>query len=128
MSIRTERVASLIKEEIGAILTREYNDPTLGFMTVTDVRVTPDLRLARVFFSVLGPEKVREKTMRFLEAERSHIRGLVGSRLRLRFVPDLEFRLDTTLDRVDRINALLKEIHKEKPEGDNGATGGPSEG
>ena len=58
----------------------------------------------------------------------AHIRGLVGSRLRLRFVPDLEFRLDTTLDRVDRINALLKEIHKEKPEGDNGATGGPSEG
>jgi ribosome-binding factor A len=128
MSIRTERVASLIKEEIGAILIREYNDPSLGLTTVTEVRVSPDLRIARVFFSIFGAPGVREKTMRFLETERSHMRGLVGSRLRLRFVPDLEFRLDTTLDRVDRINALLKEIHKAKPEGDDGDSGGSATG
>jgi ribosome-binding factor A len=114
MSIRTERVASLIKEELGQILTREYRDPSLGFTTVTEVRMTPDLRIARVFFSVFGSPEVQKKTMEMLEAERSHIRRLIGGRLRLRFVPDLEFRHDTTLDRVDRINTLIKAIHQEK--------------
>jgi ribosome-binding factor A len=114
MSIRTERVASLIKEELGEILTREYNDPTLGFTTVTEVRMTADLRIARVFFSIFGNPDVQKKTMKMLESERAHIRRLIGGRLRLRFVPDLEFRHDTTLERVDRINSLLKSIHQEK--------------
>jgi ribosome-binding factor A len=114
MSIRTERVASLIKEEIGAILTREYSDPAMGFTTVTEVRMTPDLRIARVFFSIFGSPEVQKKTMVMLESERPHIRRLIGSRLRLRFVPELEFRHDTTLDRVERINSLIKSIHQEK--------------
>lgn len=112
MSIRTARVASLIKEEIGAILIREYSNPALGFITVTDVMVTGDLRIAKVYFSVMGTPEVQRKTMEMLEDEKGHIRGIVGSHLRMRFIPELQFYHDTTMDRVERINTLIREIHK----------------
>jgi len=113
MSIRTERVASLIKTEIGSILTREYNDPSFGFITVTDVKMSPDLRIAKVAFSIFGDDARKAKTMDMLEDEKSHIRGLVGSRLRLKFTPSLQFYRDDTLDTVDRINQLIKKIHED---------------
>jgi ribosome-binding factor A len=112
MSIRTERVASVIKEEIGTLLVRDYNNPTYGFITVTDVRVTGDLKLAKVMFSIMGTPEVQKKTMAMLEGERSHIRGMVARKLTLRFIPDLQFYHDTTMDRVHRINTLINEIHK----------------
>jgi len=112
MSIRTARVASLLKEEIGAILIREYSNPAFGFTTVTDVTVTGDLRIAKVYFSVMGPPEVQRKTMEMLEGEKGHIRGIVGSHLRMRFIPELQFYHDTTMDRVERINTLIREIHK----------------
>ena len=112
MSIRTERVASLLKEELGAILVRDYRDPSYGFITVTDVSVTRDLRIAKIYFSIMGNPEVQKKTMALLERERSHLRGLLGSRLHLRLVPELLFYQDTTLDRVQRINDLINEIHK----------------
>ncbi len=112
MSIRPSRVASLIKEEIGGILIRDYRSTSHGFITVTDVTVTPDLRIARVYFSVMGSPEVQKKTMAMLEEERGHIRGIVGSHLRMRFVPELQFYHDTTMDRVDRINTLIREIHR----------------
>jgi ribosome-binding factor A len=115
MSIRTERVASLIKTEIGTILTREYNDPSFGFITVTDVKMTPDLRIAKVAFSIFGNEEQKAGTMRMLEDEKSHIRGLVGSHLRLKFTPALQFYRDDTLDTVDRINQLIRKIHDDDP-------------
>ena len=122
MSIRTERVASLIKSEIGTILTREYNDPTLGFITVTDVKMSPDLRIAKVAFSILGNEELKAKTMRMLEEEKSHIRGAVGSRLRLKFTPALQFYRDDTLDTVERINQLIKKIHDDGPQEEGGSS------
>lgn len=114
MSIRTERVASLIKEEIGAILIREYRDSTYGFTTVTDVKVTADLKIAKVYFSVFGGTAVQERTMAMLEDEKGHIRGLVAAHLHLKFTPALQFFHDNTLDRVDRINHLIKKIHDEE--------------
>lgn len=111
MSIRTERVASLIKEEIGAILIRDYSDRSHGFTTVTDVRMTPDLKIARVYFSVFGTPEVRKKTMAVLEGDRAQMRKVVGSHLRMKFTPSLQFYLDDTLDHVDRINSLIKKIH-----------------
>lgn len=120
MSIRTERVASLLKEELGALLIRDYNDPSYGFITVTEVRVTGDLRIANIAFSIMGAPDVQERTMAMLEAERSHIRSIMGSKLRLRFVPELHFHHDTTMDRVHRINTLINEIHRN----DGGKTDG----
>jgi ribosome-binding factor A len=114
MSIRTERVASLIKEEIGAILIREYTDKSYGFITVTEVKVTADLKIAKIYFSIFGDPAVQERTMAMLEDEKQHIRGLVASHLRLRFTPALQFFHDNTLDRVDRINHLIKKIHDEE--------------
>ena len=114
MSIRTERVASLLKEEVGAILQREYNDPSLGFITVTDVRVTADLRIAKIYFSIFGSDEVRQRTMAFLEGEKPQIRSLLAGRIRLRFMPVLELYRDDTLDRVERINTLLKKIDDER--------------
>jgi len=113
MTIRAERVASLIKEEIGAILIREYNGQAVGFTTVTDVRMSPDLKIARIYFSVFGRADVKEQTMGWLEQEKPHIRGLLASHLRMKFTPALQFFLDDTLDQVDRINTLIKKIHDE---------------
>jgi ribosome-binding factor A len=111
MSIRTERVASLIKEEVGAILIREYRDRAHGFTTVTDVKMTPDLKIARVSFSVFGSPDARQKTMALLEEDKPHIRQIVGSHLRMKFTPALQFFLDQTMDHVDRINTIIKKIH-----------------
>ena len=119
MSIRTERVASLIKEEIGAIMTREFSDPSFGFITVTDVKMTPDLKIAKVAFSVFGNADVRTKTMKMLEQQKSYIRGLVGSHMSLKFTPALQFYLDDTLEHVDRINTLIKQIHSDDKQADD---------
>ena len=111
MSIRTERVGSLIKEEMGALLTREYSGSGMGFTTVTEVRVTPDLKIAKVYFSILGNPEVQSRTMAYLEEEKQHIRGLIASHLRMKFTPALLFFLDDTLNQVERINTLIKKIH-----------------
>ncbi len=114
MSIRTERVASLLREEIGAILIREYRDKAYGFITVTDVTVTADLKIAKIYFSIFGEAAVQEKTMAMLKDEKQHIRGIVASHLHLKFTPALQFFHDNTLDHVDRINHLLKKIHDDE--------------
>ncbi len=114
MSIRAERVASLIRHEIATMVSREYSDPGLGFITVTDVRVTPDLRLAKISFSVLGDQNLKDQTMKMLNGDKSRIRNILGPRLQLKFIPTLEFSLDDTLDRVERINTIIKKIHDEQ--------------
>jgi len=115
MSIRTGRVASLIKEEIGALLVREYNDPAYGFITVTDVEMSPDLRVAKVYFSVFAKPDVQASTMAMLEEEKGRIRSVVGSQMKIRFIPELHFYLDGTQDRVERLNRIFKQIHKDDP-------------
>lgn len=112
MSIRTERVASLIKEEIGAIILREYSSTAYGFITVTDVSMSPDLKIAKIYFSIFGPAEKQEKTMEMLNEEKQHIRGEIAHRVHLKFVPTLHFYHDTTMDEVDKINRLLSKIHK----------------
>ena len=114
MAKRPERVASLLKEELASILMREYADQTVALTTVTDVRMSPDLRIARIYISVFGDNEAKERTMELLEAERGHIRGMIGARVRLRFTPELVFVRDDTLDRVERINTLIKQIHRDE--------------
>lgn len=114
MSIRTERVASVIKHELGEIISREYNEPSFGFITVTDVRMSPDLKIAKIAISIFGADDVREKTLKMLESEKAHIRGLIGSRIQMKFTPALQFYHDNTLDNVDRINTLIKKIHDDE--------------
>lgn len=114
MSVRAEKVGSLIKEEISVIIQRDLSEPPNGFITVTDVRMSADLRIAKVYVSIFGPPDVKEMTLKLIEANKKEIRSLVGSRIRLKFTPEIHFHLDETLDRVETINNLIKKIHNEK--------------
>ncbi len=118
MSLRTERVASLIKEEVSSLFTREYRDPSFGFITVTDVHMSPDLRIAKIYISVMGDNGVKERTMKMLEEKKSEIRSFIGQRVRLKFTPSVHLFIDETLDRVEKINSLIKQIHEN--DGKNG--------
>ena len=112
MSLRTERVASLIKEEVGMIMTREYQDPSYGLITVTDVHMTPDLRIAKIYVSIMGTPEVKERTLAMLERQKPEIRSGLGRHLRMKFIPIVQFYVDETLDRVEKINRIIREIHK----------------
>ena len=111
MSIRTERVASLIKEEVGEIILREYRSTAYGFITVTDVTMSPDLKIAKIYFSIFGPPEQQQLTMEMLEEQKQHIRGEVAHRVRLKFTPALQFYHDKTMDEADKINRLISKIH-----------------
>lgn len=112
MSVRTEKVASVIKEEIGELFTRKFNGGTYGFLTVTDVHMSADLKIAKVYVSILGNKDVSERTLKLLEEQKPNIRHIVGSHVRLKFTPEIHFFLDDTMDRVERIENLIKQIHK----------------
>jgi ribosome-binding factor A len=113
MSLRTERVASLIKEEVGMLFTREYRDPAYGFITVMDVHMSPDLRIAKIYVSIMGTPDIRTRTMEMLEHNKPEIRSFIGSHIRLKFTPSVQFYIDETLDRVEKIENLIKQIHKD---------------
>ncbi|PSQ98834.1 MAG: 30S ribosome-binding factor RbfA [Bacteroidetes bacterium QS_9_68_14] len=117
MSVRTERVAELIQQEVAKILQREYAERLQPMVTVTDARVTPDLSIAYLYASVLGDEKEqREATFRHLEALAPEVREKLASEIRhqLRIVPELKFFLDETHQRVERLNTLFDQIQKER--------------
>ena len=113
MTTRQNRVRELLRSEVSDILHRELKDPRLGFITVTDVTLTADLKIAKVFFSVLGSLEEQARAMKMLDQQKPHIRSVVASHLRLKFVPALQFYHDDTLNQVDRINRILKKIHGE---------------
>ncbi|MDD8016742.1 MAG: 30S ribosome-binding factor RbfA [Bacteroidota bacterium] len=113
MSIRTERVASLIRQELGTILSREFSgSKEFGFATVTETRMTPDLRVARIHVSIMGSPEKQEKTMKYIQNQKGHYRSVLSSRISLRFTPTLEFFHDTSLDNAMHIEELIKQIHK----------------
>ncbi|MBZ5560118.1 MAG: 30S ribosome-binding factor RbfA [Acidobacteriia bacterium] len=116
---RPDRVADQLRAELATLLAREVHDPGIGFVTLTRVQVTPDLQQARVFYTTLGDEKARANSGRALGRAASFLRRQIGSRLRLRRVPELIFTYDESIAGQDRIEQLLHEIHAEpKPEDD----------
>ena len=117
MSIRAERVAALIKEEIGAFLTKDFQDAEVGFVTVTNVRVSPDLKLAKIYVSFWQNKISRERALNRLVAHKRTMRHLIGTNVRLKFTPDLAFFIDDTMDTVERIETLIREIHKSQESG-----------
>jgi ribosome-binding factor A len=125
MSVRTERVASVIKEEIGTYVQRELPMSQYGMITVTEVRVTPDLREAKVYVSIFGDLDRKKRSMQLLEDKKVSIRSAVGRAVRLRYLPDLVFFLDDTLDRAMGLEVLLKKIHDEQQERDTARTDEP---
>ena len=104
---RLERVNQLIKEEISAVLQRQVKDPRLGFVTVTEVDTTADLKLARVYVSVLGPEEQWAKSFKALESARGFVWNWLRKHLDLRVTPQLVFRPDRSMEHAAHIQALL---------------------
>jgi len=111
MTHRIERIESLIKQEISQIILFKLHDPVFGFITVTNVKVSPDLKLAKIYFSVFEKEK-RKMVLEKLQEVSGLVRSELGSRIRLRHVPDVKFYIDDTLDYVEKIENLIKKIHE----------------
>lgn len=113
---RHERVAEEIAHEINAMLAGELKDPRLeGMIIVSEVRVQPDMRHARVFISVRGAAKEQEDAIKALAHASGFIRGELVERLQLRRTPELHFTLDHSQEHAERIDQLLKQMHKDKP-------------
>ena len=110
MTARTDRIDELLRQEIGAILARDVQDPRIGFVTVTDVETAPDLSTARVWVSVIGQPSERTETMRALERAMPFVRHELGSRIRLRRIPELHIRTDDSAERGTRVLRLLAEL------------------
>jgi ribosome-binding factor A len=116
MSQRPTRVGEQIREDLTELLTREVHDPGIGFLTITHVRVTPDLHQARVYYTTLGDQKARRESARALERAAPFLRRQLGRRLRLRHTPELEFFFDESIERHDRIEQILQQIQTERAE------------
>jgi ribosome-binding factor A len=104
-----------VSEEFREILAEEIpklKDPRIGFVTVTAVTVTPDLRHARVFYTAFGDERARKATSAGLRSARPHLRTVLGHQVRMKTLPDLEFEEDETIESADRIERLLRELHE----------------
>src|SRR5678815_763141 len=108
---RPERVADQIRSELASLLTREVHDPGIGFVTLTRVQVSPDLQLARVFYTALGDEQARLATRRALERAAPFLRRQIGARLRLKRTPGLTFVYDESIAGQDRIEQILNELN-----------------
>ena len=112
---RPDRVGEEIRDELSALLTRgAVHDPGIGFITLTRVKVSPDLQVARVFYTSLGDEKARKETAKALTRATPFLRRQIGSILRLRRVPELEFRFDQSIEQQDRIEQILRDLHEEE--------------
>jgi ribosome-binding factor A len=111
----SEELREVLAEEIGRL-----KDPRVGFVTVTGVRVTADLRKARVFYTVLGDDAARKGTRAALRSAQSHLRASLGREIRIKFVPELEFEEDTDLDRARRVDELIERIHEQEESGGEG--------
>jgi ribosome-binding factor A len=119
MSRRTERVNQLLREEISELL-RQAKDPRLdSFVTVTEVVISPDLRHAKVFVSILGDEKEQERVLAGLEAASGFLRRQLAPRLTMRFIPELAFVRDDSIERGSHLLQLIDRIESQANQGDS---------
>jgi ribosome-binding factor A len=109
---RTRQVGELLREELDDIIRKEVKDPRIGFMSITRVEVPPDLRTARVFVSVLGTDEERVKTLAALRSGAGFIRFHLKPRLRMRQIPELEFRDDRSMEYAQQISETLREVRE----------------
>jgi len=115
---RRDKIKEALKKEISIIVHDELKDPRLGFVTITDVELTEDLRCAKVFFSVLGREQDYKKTKIALDSALGFIRRLVAQRIKLRFTPEIAFKEDRSSEYSIKIQEILqeiKELNKPRP-------------
>jgi ribosome-binding factor A len=116
MSKRSEKVAEAVHEIVSGLLVKGLKDPRIGFVTITGVKMTDDLSVAKVYFSVIGSDEEKKISQAGLQSAVGFIRKEVGKHLRLRHVPEIHFRVDESLERANTIERLLKQIHDEHPD------------
>lgn len=114
MHSRPERVADQIREEITVLLSRHVQDPGVGFVTVTRVKVTADLQHARIFYTVIGDDTAKKETAKALVRVNPFLRRQIAQRINLRRAPELEFFYDDTIADAHRIEELLLEVQEER--------------
>ncbi len=126
---RVEKLRELIREEVSDIIHRVLKDPRIGFTSVTDVELSSDLRHAKIFVSVLGSEEDRQRTMEALQKAVGFVRTELGRRIRIYRIPEIQFRLDTSIERGTRVMELLRTLAAQQkdpePPEDNGDSSGP---
>lgn len=106
---RMRRINEVLREVVGAAISTELSDPRIGFVTVTSVETSPDLRTAKVFVSVLGTDEEREATLEGLRSSHGPIQARIAAETRMKRTPTLTFRYDDTIERGARISELLEE-------------------
>ena len=109
---RHDKVSEALKQEISSIIHAELKDPRLGFITVTRIELTHDLRYAKIFFSVLGKEEDYKRTKEALDSASGFIRRLIAQRIRLRLVPEISFKEDRSAEYSIQIQEALDEVKK----------------
>jgi len=127
---RQSRVAERVKEEASSILLHELKDPRMGFVTVTSVRMSPDLQHAHIYVSVLGEEGAERSTMRALQHARGFVQRAIAERVQLRRAPEIQFHTDESTKRSVRISSLIRQIHEEEnrqDESSDAADGGSAD-
>jgi ribosome-binding factor A len=112
---RANRVSDQMKQEVADILMRKIKDPRIGFVTVTDVELTDDLKNAKIFVSIYGGDK--EETLKGLKSASAFVRSELGRRMRFRVVPEIQFRFDGTVEQGAHIMELLREIEEKDKKG-----------
>jgi ribosome-binding factor A len=120
---RPERVGEQVRQAISELLLSEVHDPGIGLVTLTRVKVSPDLQLVRVYYTQMGDEKARTDTRRALERATPFLRRQLGSRIRLRRVPELRFEFDTSVENQERIERILLDLQAEREEREKAGVG-----
>lgn len=111
---RAERVGDLLREIISEIIIKDLNDPRFDLITITEVEITDDLKLATVFFSAMGDKAKEEESLHSLQRAAGYIKKKLGKELRLRYIPQLVFRVDRSFEYGSKIDRLLQDIQREK--------------
>jgi ribosome-binding factor A len=122
MGNRPERVGDAIRDELSQLIAREVHDPGIGFITFTTVKVSPDLQLARAYYTMMGDEQARRDTAKALGRAMPFLRRQLGQRLRLRRVPELQFFYDESIAHQDRIEQILQDLKAEATAQSEGTT------
>ncbi|MHC4780148.1 MAG: 30S ribosome-binding factor RbfA [Planctomycetota bacterium] len=114
--LRRKRVAERVKQEVGEILLSEIKDPRMGMISVTRVKISPDLRSAGIFVSILGDEAEKHVTMQALKHARGYIQTQVAKRIDIRFAPIIKFHLDESIEKSIRVSKILDDLARERGE------------
>lgn len=111
---RLSRLQKAIKEAVSQIIQFELKDPRIGLVTVTSVNISPDLRQARIFLSILGSSEEQRESLAGLDSARGFIRSELGKRVRMKFTPQIEFEIDRSIEEGIRISQLIDRLHQEE--------------